>query len=123
MQLEILNAIVVLMDVKKFKRLILQCYDLCPSYASEATIQKSQVLGICAAVPSSATSSLPIASATMSNVAAVASNTPASSNPASTSASASASSSVNNKNSSSAAHIYPTYALLMICAIIGLLQL
>ncbi|KAI8053151.1 uncharacterized protein B0P05DRAFT_575518 [Gilbertella persicaria] len=52
----------------KAQNLIRQCYDLCPEYSSDATIQSGVAAGICAAVPSSSSVALPSATLRPSNV-------------------------------------------------------
>ncbi|KAG1329123.1 hypothetical protein G6F62_007818 [Rhizopus arrhizus] len=98
------------------QRLILQCYDLCPNYSSEASIQSASVQGICAAVPASS-SAVPVASSTANSVVAAASSSVAS--PA-----ASSSPSANHSTStSSATNIHPVAVLTIAGMAIGLLQL
>ncbi|KAI7872824.1 hypothetical protein BDF14DRAFT_1877296 [Spinellus fusiger] len=46
------------------QKLIQQCYNLCPTYASDATIQQGTVDGICAAVPVTTTSLAPLPTST-----------------------------------------------------------
>ncbi|OBZ84498.1 hypothetical protein A0J61_07460 [Choanephora cucurbitarum] len=50
----------------KAQNLIRQCYDLCPTYAAEASVQSGVAAGICAAVPATSSSLLPSASTSAS---------------------------------------------------------
>ncbi|KAG0977146.1 hypothetical protein G6F29_010288 [Rhizopus arrhizus] len=103
------------------QRLILQCYDLCPNYSSEASIQSASVQGICAAVPASS-SAVPVASSTANSVVAAATTAAASSSVASPAASSSPSAN-HSTSTSSATNIHPVAVLTIACMAIGLLQL
>ncbi|CAO3663649.1 hypothetical protein G6F70_002411 [Rhizopus microsporus] len=101
------------------RRLIVECYNLCPQRDAEKSIDSASMQGICVAVPSSSSASLPAATSSVS--APVASNA-APSAAASSSSSAKPSTSATT-TTSSASHTQPLAVFMIICMAIGFYQL
>ncbi|KAI8350619.1 hypothetical protein EDC96DRAFT_519413 [Choanephora cucurbitarum] len=101
------------------QNLIRQCYDLCPTYAAEASVQSGVAAGICAAVPATSSSLLPSASTSVQSSSALPSPT------VQRTASASAPSSSTTNSSSFAYRMTPfvPYALVITLLTISVVHL